>query len=1112
MKNRETFHSTVIRFTKSLISIISFAACNVFPQYANHVVISEVYGGGGNSGSLYKNDFIELYNPTDLPVSLMGWSLQYCSATGSKWQATNLAGQIEAHRYFLIREAQGSRGTINLPTPDVAGTIAMASTSGKIALVNTTTPLNGTNPSSFSIVDKVGFGSTSTSYEGSEPATSPSNTVSIERKAAGGSSSSSMKIGGIDEFKGNGFDSDDNKNDFVRREMPQPQNSASPAEPAQDSGGSGTGTASISPAFVNVSETTELAIKIIADSSYTLYSVLIIFPDSSGWIWNNNTSDVEVAGSTADSSVVSVQGDSIFISSLKVTSLDSLKIKLLNVTAPSSAGRFSFQIMTAIAGGIPAALVRMPEIQVIRIIPIIQLHVNDLEGIPAAPYSIGTSVSVNGIITADYDSSATDIYVQDATGGIDIYNSERLADFQVGDSVVVTGSILQFRGLTEISPEKGLLVIYSHGNKIPDPLILTAGDVNSTFNSENFTEQNEGRLVRLNGVTYNFSNQTISDATGTTGTYFGSITPPNGTFDLIGILKQYKPGSPAAPPYISNYEVNPRSQSDIIVSTGPIYSSKPVEENILANSITISFKTAQPAQAVINYGTSVNYTDSVVVTDADTLHKIVLQGLKAATIYHYLVGIKDAAGTNLTGDELFSTASLTSTGTINVFFNRSIDNSVSSGEVAQKVIIAQEFLRRISSAQFSIDAALYSLSGMVGANIADALIAAKNRGVKVRVIGEWDNHSTAPWATLSNANIPVIFDNFNSEYSGSGLMHNKFAIFDNHDTADTNDWVWSGSWNATDPGNNNDAQNVVEIQDKSLANAYSVEFNEMWGSGNDTPNSAESKFGVMKTDNTPHRFNIAGTPVELYFDPSDHTTSHITDALNEAVSSINIAMLTFTRSDLAQILVNKKSEGEKVHVILDNKSDTGNQFSFLQNNGVDILLKGNAVAGLLHHKYAIVDGDTRSADQMVITGSHNWSNSAEILNDENSLIIHSYRVANLYLQEFKARYLEAGGTDLISDIEKQDDRETPHNFKLLQNYPNPFNPATVISYQLASGCYVTLKIFNILGQEVKTLVYRNEEAGTYKINFKSEGLSSGIYFYSLTAGSFHQVKKMILLR
>ncbi|MGA8265723.1 MAG: phospholipase D-like domain-containing protein, partial [Ignavibacteriaceae bacterium] len=522
----------------------------------------------------------------------------------------------------------------------------------------------------------------------------------------------------------------------------------------------------------------------------------------------------------------------------------------------------------------------------------IQIHVNDSNGVPASPYSLGTKVTISGIITADYNPSGTDVYMQDETAGIDIYSPARILDYQVGDSVTVTGSILQFRGLTEISPDPDLFFVHSHGNTVPAPMVLTAAEVNLTFHSDDFTEPNEGRLIRLNNVTYNASNSTVTDITGTTGAYVGSLNVPAGTFDLVGILKQYKPGINVTAPYTTDYEVNPRSQADIINSSGVSFISRPKENNIQSNSVTISFKTSKSVQTVVRYGKTSSYTDSVVVSVPDSLFAVVLPSLWPATVYHYQVGLKDTSGTNYTGDAIFSTASPGgSTGIMNVYFNQSVDNSVSTGEDAQKVNIYQKFINRIDSAKYSIDAALYSLSGTVGANIANALIAAKNRGVEIRVIGEYDNHNTAPWSTLSNASIPLIFDTYDAVNAGKGLMHNKFAVFDFRDTSSfTDDWIWSGSWNATDPGNNNDAQNVITIQDKSLANAYTMEFNEMWGSSTDTPNSSNSRFGIRKTDNTPHEFNVAGTPIQLYFDPSDNTTAHIGEVLNASQYSINIAM------------------------------------------------------------------------------------------------------------------------------------------------------------------------------------------------------------------------------
>jgi hypothetical protein len=83
---------------------------------------------------------------------------------------------------------------------------------------------------------------------------------------------------------------------------------------------------------------------------------------------------------------------------------------------------------------------------------------------------------------------------------------------------------------------------------------------------------------------------------------------------------------------------------------------------------------------------------------------------------------------------------------------------------------------------------------------------------------------------------------------------------------------------------------------------------------------------------------------------------------------------------------------------------------------------------------------------------------------------------------------------------------------LEQNYPNPFNPSTTIHFSVPSSEFVTLKVFDVLGNEVATLVNEEQPAGNYEIEFSPAGLSSGIYFYKLHAGSFVETKKMILIR
>jgi hypothetical protein len=92
------------------------------------------------------------------------------------------------------------------------------------------------------------------------------------------------------------------------------------------------------------------------------------------------------------------------------------------------------------------------------------------------------------------------------------------------------------------------------------------------------------------------------------------------------------------------------------------------------------------------------------------------------------------------------------------------------------------------------------------------------------------------------------------------------------------------------------------------------------------------------------------------------------------------------------------------------------------------------------------------------------------------------------------------------------DISLPKNFELGQNYPNPFNPSTVITYSIPVSSIVTVRIYNILGDLITTIVNENKEAGSYNVNFDASRLGNGIYFYKLQAGNFTATKKMLLLK
>src|ERR1041385_8553709 len=146
------------RLLSIVISLAIFVLSSPFAHASSSVVISQVYGGGGNSGATLRNDFVELFNRSNTAINVTGWSIQYASASGSSWDRTLLTGVIQPGQYYLVQEAEGTGGSVSLPTPDLVGVTNMSLSDGKVVLVSNSTALTGTAPSGSQIVDFVGYG------------------------------------------------------------------------------------------------------------------------------------------------------------------------------------------------------------------------------------------------------------------------------------------------------------------------------------------------------------------------------------------------------------------------------------------------------------------------------------------------------------------------------------------------------------------------------------------------------------------------------------------------------------------------------------------------------------------------------------------------------------------------------------------------------------------------------------------------------------------------------------------------------------------------------------------------------------------------------------------
>jgi hypothetical protein len=122
---------------------------------------------------------------------------------------------------------------------------------------------------------------------------------------------------------------------------------------------------------------------------------------------------------------------------------------------------------------------------------------------------------------------------------------------------------------------------------------------------------------------------------------------------------------------------------------------------------------------------------------------------------------------------------------------------------------------------------------------------------------------------------------------------------------------------------------------------------------------------------------------------------------------------------------------------------------------------------------------------------------------DNNLAVgnHTYRLKQI---DFNGTY--EFSNEIFVDV------NAPSVYSLDQNYPNPFNPSTLIKYSVAQDGFVNVSVFNLIGEKVATIVNSNMKAGSYEVNFNASSLSSGVYFYSIEAGDFKAVRKMMLMK
>ncbi len=314
------------------------------------------------------------------------------------------------------------------------------------------------------------------------------------------------------------------------------------------------------------------------------------------------------------------------------------------------------------------------------------------------------------------------------------------------------------------------------------------------------------------------------------------------------------------------------------------------------------------------------------------------------------------------------------TGAVQVMFTNphspDVDLSRRGGLDADLVDAIDRAQQRVDVAAFDFDLA----------SVADALVRADRRGVAVRLVTDSDYETEFGPTTLRNAQIPVVTDD------RTAFMHNKFVVIDEEE-------VWTGSWNLTENGTYANNNNVVIVDSAKLAESYTVEFEEMFEDG---------AFGASSPDYVPHPLvDLNGILIETYFEAEGNVRERIIELIDGAEESVRFLALIFTDDGIARAIIRSHRAGLTVSGVIEarNGNAGGSVFEPLRGAGVDVLEDGNPY--IMHHKVVLID------EEIVITGSYNFTANAADNNDENVLILHSPEIAERYLEEFERVYQEA---------------------------------------------------------------------------------------------------------
>ncbi|MCB2408645.1 phospholipase D-like domain-containing protein [Hymenobacter lucidus] len=727
---------------------------------------------------------------------------------------------------------------------------------------------------------------------------------------------------------------------------------------------------------------------------------------------------------------------------------------------------------------------------------------------------VGATVAVRGTVSNGAELGAIR-YLQDKEAGLAAYSTTAaFGALVVGDSVEVRGTLKNFNGILEMDPVTSITVL---GQNRP----LSVVEVSVAQAASLYAEAYEGRLVRIN------DNTSVTTATGTAVSVFTGNTnyllngqatlvmrpntastgaagivgkpAPTGPFDMIGIMSQFSTTG------TGGYQLLPRLYADFVLE-GPKILNGPTPSALGRNSFTVNFGTQFAGDTKVEYGTTPALGTVLTNAAATTTHQQTITGLQPATVYYVRVSSTNVNGTSNSGIVPMITVS-NSTGKIRNYFNSSVTTSLAlpgNAAVYLNNTVPDTLARYIDRAAETIDVAIYNWDNQT---IADALNRAQARGVKVRLVYEATNANRS--LPLLNAAIPRTGRDSDSDASNRGIMHNKFVVIDANSTNPNRPWVWTGSTNWTPAQLFTDRNNVIAMQDQSLARTYTMEFEEIWGSSTMTPGTV--LFGNRKTDNTPHFFLIGGSRVESWFSPTDNVNARLLETIRTADNDLHVATMLITLSEIGQTIrdqVQLRNIAGCSEALLNDTSNTGTGAIFRTIKtavGNRIMVKNTS--GIMHHKTLIVDAGASQSDPTVFVGSHNWSLSANTTNDENTLIVHDPLVTNRYYQEFASRIAEQNRGVVVCNLVLSNRTATVQQSSV-QVYPNPTTGKFKLRVEASKARTAAITLRDVTGRVV--LSQTQPIGAGEEVNVDASSLGAGLYMVQIVTPESTQVSRVVV--